>query len=543
MTKDLLLAGAGIGLFLIGLQVLTEGLRGLAGNALRRLLAGYTTSPASGAAAGAAATAIVQSSGATEVTTVGFVGAGILTFPRALGIIFGANLGTTITGWLVAVVGFTLHLAAFVVPLVLVGALAHLFGRGRVANAGWAVAGFGLLFMGIGTLQDALTAIDAQALFAALPGGSLAGRLELVALGLALTLATQSTSAGIAMAMAALAAGAITFAQAAALAVGMDVGGAATALIAAVSGSTDMRRTGYANVVYNLMTGALAFVLLWPLDWAAPMLAVDPHRAQLLLAAFHTGFNLVGLLVMLPLTPRFADLITRLVGERGTPLVTNLDNRLLADPRSATDAAAAALTAIEADLVDQILAGLGPAHAVPDRRARLDRADAALRAAHDFIDGIHTDPQQADARDRRGAVVHALDHLYRLRHRCGQRRRMEILPDDARLRRLAAILLGVLSRAPGPDAPAAREARLRRLQDLMLRQYHAYRDRAAAEAEAPSGSVDTLDRLDSARWLHRTAYHLWRTAVHLGRVRQAALADRQAATAILKVAEEEDRLV
>lgn len=118
MNTDLLLFVGGIGLFLLGMILLTQGLKGLAGGAMRRLLARFTKTPLTGAVTGALSTAVIQSSSATTVTAVGFVAAGLLTFPQALGIIFGANIGTTITGWIVAVLGFKLHLGQIVLPLV-----------------------------------------------------------------------------------------------------------------------------------------------------------------------------------------------------------------------------------------------------------------------------------------------------------------------------------------------------------------------------------------------------------------------------------------
>ena len=122
MIPGILLAAGGLGIFLLGMVVMTGALKSLAGKALRRALARFTRSPLSGAVTGATTTAIVQSSSATTVTAVGFVGAGILSFSQALGIIFGANIGTTITGWLVAILGFKLKIGELALPLVLVEA-------------------------------------------------------------------------------------------------------------------------------------------------------------------------------------------------------------------------------------------------------------------------------------------------------------------------------------------------------------------------------------------------------------------------------------
>ena len=150
----------GLGVFLLGVVIMTAGLKGVAGDALRSALTRFTKSPLSGACTGAVSTAILQSSSATTVAAVGFVGAGLLSFPQALGIIFGANVGTTITGWLVALLGFKFQLGSVVLPLILAGVLLHLFGRGRLQQGGLALAGFGLIFVGIATMQAGMSSMQ-----------------------------------------------------------------------------------------------------------------------------------------------------------------------------------------------------------------------------------------------------------------------------------------------------------------------------------------------------------------------------------------------
>ena len=138
---------------MLGMIVMTDGLRTLAGSAIRKALLRFTRTPVSGAVTGAVSTAILQSSSATTVAAVGFVGASLMAFPEALGIIFGANVGTTITGWLVATLGFKLKLGTVVLPVIFVGVLLRLFSKGRLAATGYALAGFGVIFVGITVMQ------------------------------------------------------------------------------------------------------------------------------------------------------------------------------------------------------------------------------------------------------------------------------------------------------------------------------------------------------------------------------------------------------
>lgn len=527
MIPDILAAAGGLGLFLLGMLILTDGLRSLAGRTLRQWLARFTTTPATGAAAGALTTALVQSSSATTVTAVGFVGAGLLSFPQALGIIFGANLGTTITGWLVAILGFKLDLATFALPLLPLAMLLRLFAGGTAARVGWALAGFSLLFIGIDAMQAGMERFEGHLTPASFPDDSLIGRLQLLLIGVAITLVTQSSSAGVATALVALGAGAISFPQAAAMVIGMDVGTTVTAAMATLGGSAAMRQTGYAHVVYNLLTGAMAFLLLEPLGvLVGPWAAADIGNAQIGLVAFHSCFNALGVLAILPFTGRFARLIQHLVPERGPVLVRHLDRRLLREPDAAGDAVMATLREIEAAARDTVIRLLTGRDAGDGALVRLTHG---LEEARGFLDEMRTDTRQHVAHLRHQAALHITDHLSRLLYRAGQQERTDDLRSDARLRRLSDILAAELSRLEGPEAvagdsetvavpddPVATARRFDRVRGLMRRQRRAYR--ALLIARTSSGAEDpehTLARLDALRWLHRVAYHVWRIRVHL----------------------------
>ncbi|CUH49215.1 Na/Pi cotransporter family protein [Ruegeria atlantica] len=264
MFWNLLPALGGISLFLVGMLLMTDGLKVLAGARLPDILSRFTSTPFTGAITGAVTTAAIQSSGAVTVAAVGFVASGLLTFPQALGIIFGANIGTTMTGWLEALLGFKLDLGQVILPIVFVGVLLALSVRKAVSGLGLALAGFSLIFIGIEQLKSGLDAFQGVATPADFPPDTLLGGLKLLLIGVLITMVTQSSSAGVATALAALSAGAVNFPQAAALVIGMDVGTTFTAVLATFGGSTMARRTGFAHVIYNVMTGAMAFFLLGP---------------------------------------------------------------------------------------------------------------------------------------------------------------------------------------------------------------------------------------------------------------------------------------
>ncbi|WP_349360964.1 Na/Pi symporter [Stappia sp.] len=519
MTENVLLAAGGIGLFLFGMLVLTDGLRALAGGALRRTLARLTQSPASGAAAGAVTTALLQSSSATTVTAVGFVGAGLLTFPQAIGIVFGANIGTTMTGWLVALIGFKLDLGLLALPLLLVGALLRLFGRGTLRRIGWALAGFSLLFLGVDALKDGLEALQGTVTPQDFPADTTFGRLQLVAIGIAVTLITQSSSAGIAMALAALGSGAISLPQGAALVIGMDVGTTATAVLASLGGSTEMRRTAAAHVTFNLFVGTMAFFLLTPFALLVEGLADGTGDAQIALVAFHTAFNTLGVLIILPVAGRFARVIERLVPAHDVPHLVRLDPKLQAEPEAALDVAGANARDLAGKLDAVLAALLTPSKHVRDTETERAEIEAGIAALRSYLGPVHTVPAQGEAHRRNLALRHLLDHLARASHRATQRDRVRGLQDDARLRRLAGLLRAGLEAARDEPDMAACERHFDRLRRLFRRQRERVRERTIAAAAAQDIDPETaLVHLDGVRWLHRVTYHLWRIAHHLARL-------------------------
>ena len=324
----------GLGLFLLGMIIMTDSLRNLAGDAMRKLLLRFTHTPLSGAITGTIATAILQSSSATTVAAVGMVGAGLMGFAEALGIIFGANIGTTIKGWFVVLLGFKLQIGLMLMPLILVGALLRLFAKDRWASIGMAIAGFGLVFVGIYLIQQGMTDVQKFVTPENFPDDTFVGRIQLLLLGILFSAVTQSSSAGVAVTLTALFSGAINFPQGAALVIGMDVGTTVTAALATIGGTVGSRRTGLSHVIYNCFTGIGAlflitpYVLLW--QWLGP--DILKNNAEIVLIAFHTSFNVLGVIIVLPLTRQFACLIKRLIPNTEPAYTDSLDKTLLHDP-------------------------------------------------------------------------------------------------------------------------------------------------------------------------------------------------------------------
>ena len=224
MTGGILWFLGGIGLFLFGMETLTAALRSLAGDGLRRWLLRMTSSPLRGVLTGAGIAAIVQSSTAVTVMTIGYVGAGLIGFSQSLGVIYCANIGTAVTGWIIMLVGVKLKLGVLALPVLFVASLMGILGEGQLARVGRMLAGLSLLFIGLDLMQAASAGVDEYVTPDWLPGDTWAGRLVMVAIGLVIVAIMQSSSAGIALTLILLGSGTLSFGQAAAMVVGHERG-------------------------------------------------------------------------------------------------------------------------------------------------------------------------------------------------------------------------------------------------------------------------------------------------------------------------------
>ncbi|MGE4555205.1 MAG: Na/Pi cotransporter family protein [Desulfovibrionaceae bacterium] len=379
----------GVGLFLLGMGLMTHGLKLAAGQALRKILGAWTRTVLRGVVAGFGVTALVQSSSAVTVAVIGFVNAGLLTLAQSIGVIYGSNIGTTVTGWIVAAVGLDVDLKALALPLVGLGMILQLTGKGtRRASLGEALAGFGIFFLGIEILQQAF-----QGLGASLPLDQL-GRygfwsvLIFLGVGCGLTILMQSSSAAMAVVLTAAAGGFVDLTAAAAAVIGANLGTTSTAALSVLGATANAKRVAAAHVVFNAVTAATALILLpimLPLlEKLAALIGPDAGPA-VLLALFHTMFNVLGVAVMWPLTPRLVRFLRRRVGrvrdEAGAPRY--LDKTVLAAPELALDALALELARIgetNRSMAREVLAPKGASCRLlePDKQA-LDSLIAAVR--------------------------------------------------------------------------------------------------------------------------------------------------------------------
>jgi phosphate:Na+ symporter len=318
MQQSLIIAGmlaGGLGLFMLAVNMITDGLKSAAGHALRHMLGKWTRSPARGVLAGLTITALVQSSSAVTVATIGFVNAGLITMHHSLGVIYGSNIGTTMTGWLVAFIGFKINVEAFALPMIGAGMLLRLTGaETRRAHFGLALAGFGLFFIGIDILKDAFDGLMAAIDLTRFTLEGFSGVLMYTGIGFLMTVLTQSSSAAIAITLTAASGGVIGLYAAAAMVIGANVGTTSTAALAVIGATPNAKRVAAAHIVFNVVTGIVAMLtlplLFWVVENTEELLGLEAVPA-VTLAMFHTVFNIVGVLLMLPLSRRTARFLDR----------------------------------------------------------------------------------------------------------------------------------------------------------------------------------------------------------------------------------------
>lgn len=296
---DIWRLAAGLGLFLFGMHQLEQSLRLLAGRSFKKFLREHTSRPIQGVIAGALSTAALQSSSVVSLIVLAFVGTGVISLASAIGIVFGSNLGTTATGWIVATIGFKLDIEALALPLIALGGFGVVWSRAGSRKAGFShlATGLGLMLMGLEFMKSG--AISATALFDPVALAAYPAIVYLL-VGFVVTALIQSSSATIMITLSALYAGAIPLHSAAAVAIGADLGTTITALLGALAGSVDKKRVAVAIVLFNVVTDAIAFLALTPiLFFVTDILGLsDPLFA---LVAFHSTFNLLGIVMFLPL--------------------------------------------------------------------------------------------------------------------------------------------------------------------------------------------------------------------------------------------------
>ena len=341
-----ILAGliGGLGLFLLGMRLLTSGLRKTAGATLKTILSQWTRTPARALTTGFGITALVQSSSAITIATIGFVNAGLMSLEQSIGVIFGSNVGTTVTGWLVAFIGFKVKIKTLALPLIGIGTLLRLSNENsRRAPVGDILAGFGLFFLGIEVLKNSFHTIQPAINLSAISHAGILSILLFLSIGFLLTLIMQSSSAAMALVLTAAASGIVTLQCAAAAVIGTNVGTTSTAALSVIGATNSAKKVAAAHIFFNIVTGAMALVALPLLLWITQNLQhifPGPISVTATLALFHTIFNIIGVCLFTPFSAQLVVFLNHKIGtkipEKSTPRY--LDRNVAITPVLAAEA-------------------------------------------------------------------------------------------------------------------------------------------------------------------------------------------------------------
>lgn len=328
--KFLVLIGA-LGMFIYGMKVMSEGLQQAAGSKLRNLLGSITSNRFKGVLTGFGITSIVQSSSVTTVMTVSFVNAGLMTLMQSAGVMMGANIGTTITGWLITIFGFKVSISSYALVFIAIGAPFMFFGKTKMKAWASAIIGFSLLFMGLGELKHAVPELAPDSaivqFFVNYKDIPVVSTLLFVLLGTLVTIIIQSSSAAMALTMTLVAGGVIPFEVAAAMILGENIGTTITAELASMIGNVHAKRSARIHSLFNVI-GVTWAILTFPLMIGGITAFMtyfgfgDPindakNSANTGLAIFHTGFNLLNVLIMIGFVPRLVRMAERMVKSKG----------------------------------------------------------------------------------------------------------------------------------------------------------------------------------------------------------------------------------
>lgn len=310
---------AGVAIFLFGMLMLEDGFKLFGGGYLERALESATRSTPRSLLFGMVSTSLLQSSSLVSIITISFLSAGLISLVGGVGIIFGANIGTTTGAWLVAGLGLKVNIAAYAQPMIAIS-IVLVFQKSKILRGiGFALAGLGFLFLGIHYMKEGFETIQEQIDLSRFAIAGFAGLIVYSLIGTAATVVMQSSHATMVLVITALASGQITYDNALALSIGANVGTTITAILGSLGANFQGRRLALAHLIFNAATAAVALALIVPLresvDWLSAMVGISPDDYALKLAVFHTVFNVIGVSMMLPLLHRLVAFLEHRIPE------------------------------------------------------------------------------------------------------------------------------------------------------------------------------------------------------------------------------------
>ncbi|MCK5111796.1 MAG: Na/Pi cotransporter family protein [Arcobacteraceae bacterium] len=304
VSPDFKEIAAGVSIFLFGMLSLEEGFKAFSGGTLEKILQKSTDKLYKSIGFGVVATTVMQSSSLVSVLTISFLGAGLIGLAQGIGIVFGANIGTTTGAWLVAGFGLKVKISAYAMPMLVFGVILIFQKAKSLKGIGYILAGLGFLFLGIHYMKDGFEAFKSTIDLASFGGTGLKYLFIFTGIGIFATVVMQSSHATLVLIITALSVGQISYENALALAIGANVGTTITAIIGAMSSNIVGKRLAGAHLIFNVVTGLIAIIfmsqILYSVDFVSSIVGIGNDDYTLKLAVFHTIFNVIGVAVMVP---------------------------------------------------------------------------------------------------------------------------------------------------------------------------------------------------------------------------------------------------
>ena len=329
---DILTMIGALGFFIYGMKVMSEGIQKVAGSKMRQILSAMTSNRFKGILTGFLITSLVQSSSATTVMVVSFVNAGLLSLIESIGVIMGANIGTTITAWLISIVGFKVKIGSFALPIIAFGLPLLFAGKSKYRSWGEVLIGFALLFIGLSELKESVPDLRSNPeILEFLSGYADMGFLSVlifVGIGTLITIAVQSSSAAMALTLVMSYNGWIPFEMAAAMVLGENIGTTITANLAALIGNVHAKRAARAHLIFNMFGVIWMVILFFPFlkminmymmefQGVSPMDPSQPESIPIALSVFHSSFNIINVLLLVGFVKPIAAIVTKMVKSSG----------------------------------------------------------------------------------------------------------------------------------------------------------------------------------------------------------------------------------
>ena len=400
---------AGIAIFLIGMHYMENGFKLFSGGALENILEKFTGSTPKAIGTGFLVTAVVQSSSLVSIIIISFLSAELIGLTQAVGVVFGSNIGTTTTAWLVSSFGLKIKIAQYALPMLIFGVIMQFSKENLYKGLGSVLIGLGFIFLGIAYMKEGFETLKQGLDLAEYAMAGYLGVFVYIFIGAVATVIIQSSSATMAVIITALATGQIDYVNALSLAIGANIGTTVTAALGAMASNKNGKRLAVAHFIFNTVTAAIAVIFLYPLkdlvDVLAPIFSISETNYAMKLALFHTIFNVTGVLAVSPFIKQLVRYLETLFSkkEKGRGRPKYLTNEVIQIPASAL----AALRKETIHLYDKSLEAI--VHAMNLHRRDIFSDAEARRIVEHSLSPIKIDVNkiyQEDIKNLYGAIIH-----------------------------------------------------------------------------------------------------------------------------------------